>query len=248
MFQYRLSLTVSKTKMMIIGSNQRLSRIPEISLSLNGELIDMVNTFKYLGKILESQLLFKTHIDSLVEKTTNKLGLLYKTRWLFDKDTALALYKSLITPHFDYGLVLYEVAPQQELNRLQVIQNAAARLILLADPRCPVYQLHEQLNLDTLATRCCKSMVKITYSCLYDKMPLYLHQKFTPVTYNGRVTRSTEEGILDVPRVRTKYGQYAYSCRGPLQWNLTASTFKAVTNKVHLKTLLQTSWYSATSG
>ena len=81
-----------------------------------------------------------------------KLGLVYKTRWLFDQKTLLMLYKALITPHFHYGSTIYEVCPQYQVQRLQVIQNAAARLILLEEPRCPIYQLHERLGLNTLAT------------------------------------------------------------------------------------------------
>ena len=92
---------------------------------------------------------------------------------------------------------------------MQVIQNVAAQLILLADPQCPTYQLHEQLHLDTLATRQCKSMVKITYNCIHDKMPIYLHEQWKPVKHICRVTCATEAGQLDVPWVRGKYGQYA---------------------------------------
>ena len=97
-------------------------------------------------------------IDYFPLRTTNKQGLLYKTRWLFDKSTALMLYKSLITPHYDFGAIIYEVAANYQLQRLQVIQNAAAHMILLADPRCPIYELHENLYLDTLATRRAKSL------------------------------------------------------------------------------------------
>ena len=95
------------------------------------------------------------------------------------------LYKSLITPHFDFGSIIYEVCPQYQLQRLQVIQKAAARLILLEDQRCPVYQLHERLHLDTVATRRAKSMVKLTYACLLDEEPLYLYDKLVPVGHGA---------------------------------------------------------------
>ena len=110
------------------------------------------------------------------------------------------LYKSLITPHFDYGCLLYEVAPEYQLKRLQIIQNAAARLVLLAKPETPIYQLHEQLHLDTLATRRSKIMVKVTYSCLHEKEPNYLFDKLVPVRHEGRLTRASEAGMLQVPR------------------------------------------------
>ena len=212
-----------------------------------------MDVFKYLD------LQFHQHIDSVVEKTTNKLRLLFKTRWLFDEKTALMLYKSLIVPHFDYGSVVYEIAPEYQLKRLQIIQNAAARLILLEEPKCPVYQLHEKLNLDMLATRWAKAMVKITYNCLHDNEPTCLVEQLIPVghegrmtracdSHEGRMTRACDSGMLTVPRVSSRYGQFSYSFRGPVQWNLTNVNLKAAVNKVQLKNLLRTSWHKTGVG
>ncbi len=177
MTENRLSLNASKTKFMLLGNKSKLAKVPMFNLSLGRELIDNVQTFKYLGMTLDCQLHFHAHVDKIVDKTSAKLGLIYKTRWLFDQKTALMLYKALITPHLDYGSTIYEICTQYQLQRLQVIQNAASRLILLEDPRCPVYQLHERLSLDTLATHRAKSMVKITYNCIHDQQPCYMYDQ-----------------------------------------------------------------------
>ncbi len=243
MTQNRLSLNVAKTKFMMVGSRPRLSRQREFKVSLNRETVENVETFKYLGMILDKHLCFNHHIDHIVNKTTTKLGLLYKTRYLFNEGTALMLYKSLITPHFDYGSILYEVAPQYQLQRLQTIQNAAARLILLEQPDCPIYTLHERLKLDTLATRRSKSMVKVIFNCLHDKEPMYLYEQLVPVQHAGRQTRAMEAGLLQIPKMKTNLGQHAFCFRGPVQWNLTQPGLKAAVNKIQLKNLLQTSWY-----
>ena len=131
MRENRLSLNVSKTKLKLVGSKPKLQQYKGFLISLNGEPVETVDTFKYLSMIIDPQLHFHQHIDYVVDKTTARLGLLYKTRWLFDQPTAIMLYKSIISPHFDYGSVIYEVAPNNQLSRVQVIQNAAARLILL---------------------------------------------------------------------------------------------------------------------
>ena len=175
MTQNRLSLNVSKTKLMLLGSRQKLRNVGNLNLILNGQATDSVDEFKYLGIIVDKHLLFHQHVDHIVDKTTNKLGLIYKTRWLFDESTALVLFKSLIVPHFDYGSVIYEVALEYQLRRLQINQNAASRLVLLAEPDCPIYRLHERLHLDTLATRRSKAMVKITYACIHDQQPIYMN-------------------------------------------------------------------------
>ena len=248
MRQYRLSLNVSKTKFMLIGSKQRLRNVGNVGISLNGEPVECVENFKYLGIILDQQLHFHSHIEHIVNKVTNKLGLLYKTRTLFDEKTALMLYKALITPHLDYGCLLYEIAPEYQLKRLQVIQNAAARLILSAQPDTPIYQLHERLHLDTLATRRSKTMVKVTYSCLHDKEPHYLYDKLKPVNHGGRHTRACESGLLQVPRTKSNYGKMAFAFRGPVQWNITKMELKAAVNKAQLKALIKSSWYNNTAG
>ena len=83
---------------MLVGSKQRLNRTGNIHISLNGEIVESVQNFKYLGMILDQQLHFHSHVEHIVDKTTSRLGLLYKTRALFDEETAVMLYKALITP------------------------------------------------------------------------------------------------------------------------------------------------------
>ncbi len=131
MRQNHLSLNVKKTKMMLIGSRQRLRQVPNLSVSLNGQRVENMSQFKYLGMIIDNHLIFDKHIDFIIDKSTNKLGMLYKTRGLFNLETAKMLYNALILPHFDLGNTVYTVAPQYQLNRIQVVQNAAARLIRL---------------------------------------------------------------------------------------------------------------------
>ena len=130
MKENHLMLNVKKTKFMQIGSHGKLSTVPTISVSLNGESIDNVQEFKYLGINLYQHLLFDRHVDYKVDKSITKLGLLYKTRWLFDMETAKMLHGSFVTPYFDLGNTVYTVATQYHLNRLQVVQNAAAQSIL----------------------------------------------------------------------------------------------------------------------
>ncbi len=217
--------------------------VQPFTVSLNNERVDMVTKFKYLGLILDENLCFDKHVDYIVEKTTAKLGMLYKTRWLFDLETAKMLYSSLIAPYFDLGNTIYVVAAQYQLSRLQVVQNAAARLILLADSTISTYDLHETLKWDTLATRSSKAMVRIVFGCLHNQSPAYLYGKLTTVSHHGRPTRATDAGYLSVPRVRCGIGQKAFGHRGPTQWNKTKTSIKAATNVNQLKRLMKNNWY-----
>ena len=72
MRENRLSLNASKTKFMMLGSKPHLARAKQFTLSVNGEIIQVVNNFKYLGMTLDNHLQFDTHIDKVVDKTTTK--------------------------------------------------------------------------------------------------------------------------------------------------------------------------------
>ncbi len=234
----RLSLNVKKTKVMMIGSKRALARLDPLSVSLNGEQLEHVNEFKYLGVYVDCNLSMNAHVDKLVDKVLKRLGLLYKTRWLFDLETAKMLYQTLILPHFDFGDVVYSVVPQYQYDRLQKIQNAACRLILLSDPYQSVYQLHEQLGLDTLAMRREKSLIKLTYKCMHEMAPPFLCNLLVPTIHEGRVTRATEAGVLDVPRVKTNYGKCCFGYRAPSCWNRTECNIKAAVSINQLKAIL----------
>ena len=56
---------------MLVGSRKRLRNFNEFNLSLNGERVDVVSSFKYLGLVLDPHLCFDLHIDS-VEKRVQR--------------------------------------------------------------------------------------------------------------------------------------------------------------------------------
>ena len=58
---------------MMSGSKVRLTKVKPFSLTLNGDTIDTVTSFKYLGMTMNSHLQFNTHMDKVVDKTTTNL-------------------------------------------------------------------------------------------------------------------------------------------------------------------------------
>ncbi len=133
---------------------------------------------------------------------------------------------------------------KQQLRRLQIIQNAAARLILLCDARCSTFELHGRLGWDTLSTRTAKALVRITFGCLHNEQPPYLFECLRTLHRPDRPTRATEANNLLVPRVKTNYGRNTFEYRASSQWNITKTEIKASVNINQLKRLLKSSWYS----
>ena len=127
----KLTLNVGKTKLMILGSQRRLNVINDVNLTIAGVNIERVETFKYLGIMLDQYLSFESHIQYVYNKCCARLGMLRKARSCLGQKMALTLNKSLAILHMDLGDVLYDIAPKEQKNKLQMTQNSACRVILV---------------------------------------------------------------------------------------------------------------------
>ena len=149
----RLTLNTAKTKFIIFGSRYKLSQLGEFALGILGEPIERVYSFKYLGVLLDEFLSFNEHIDYLLNKANKKLGILRKVRKCLNKSLSLTLYKSLVLPHFDYCDIVYMCTSQENLHKLQLVQNSVCRTLLLAESDRHISDMHRELKLDQLEVR-----------------------------------------------------------------------------------------------
>ena len=61
----RLTLNPAKTKYMIFATRLKLQQFGEYPLSIEGNRLEHVKSFKYLGMILDESLTFSEHVDHL---------------------------------------------------------------------------------------------------------------------------------------------------------------------------------------
>ena len=62
----QLSLNVDKSKFMLIGSSQRLSKLDEITISINDSALANVQSFLYLGILVNQYCTWGDHVTILV--------------------------------------------------------------------------------------------------------------------------------------------------------------------------------------
>ena len=111
---------------MLIGSNKKLANVSSLSLSIFECDLDRVNKFKYLGIMLASDFTWSDHIEYVISKVNQRLGLLRRIKHLLPFTARLLFYNSL-----DYGdLVWGDKNNVTLMNDLQILQNKAAKIIL----------------------------------------------------------------------------------------------------------------------
>ena len=65
--------------------------IQDVRLKINGEGIERVNDFKYLGATLDQCLSFKPHMQNVYNKCCSRLGMLRRARSCLGQKIALTL-------------------------------------------------------------------------------------------------------------------------------------------------------------
>lgn len=142
------------------------------------------------------------------------------------------LVHAFISSRLDHCNVLYTCLNKSSMERLQVVQNAAARTRpVLKDLHWLPVEFRVQFKI-----------LVITYRALHGQAPLYI-QDLLHKNSPGRLLRSSGLDLLLVPRTRLKTkGDRAFCTVAPRLWNslpLALRTMGSVNSfKKHLKTHL----------
>ena len=142
-----LSLNIAKTEFMVISTRQKFlaENCSEINIQLDGHPIYRVEHATSLGLIIDDRLSWSNHIKELCRKISSAIGALRRIRSLISQSTAEQIYNALIQPYFDYCAPVWDELSSYLCEKLQKLQNRAARVILQAN--CEV---NSSLLLETL--------------------------------------------------------------------------------------------------
>ena len=132
----KLSLNTVKTEFMILGTPNSISKLdrdssgtPYTIVGASDCRIKRVKLVKSLGLIVDDTLTRSDHIDYISTKIKRGIGVMKKTSTFLDKNYLLMLFRTLVETHFRYCNVVWGQCNGSLINRLQILQNKAARVI-----------------------------------------------------------------------------------------------------------------------
>ena len=98
------------------------------NVEIDAKLITKFKEAKSLGVIIDEHLSWSNHIGDL-SKISSAIGALKRIRPYISKRSALQIYQALILPHFDYCSSVWGDCNLTLSDKLQRLQNRAARAI-----------------------------------------------------------------------------------------------------------------------
>ena len=163
----KLTLNKSKTEFMLIGSRQRLrSFVHSPSLKIGGAQISQVPSTKSLGIYIDENLTWNVHIENLSKKVASGIGALKRIRPFVSQRSLPFIHNSLVKPYFDYCNVVWGNCNKTLANKLQKLQNRAARVLTSAAFDTSTEYLFQVLNWRKLESQCQIQKVCIVYKSL----------------------------------------------------------------------------------
>lgn len=136
----KLKLNANKTKVLNVDRNLRGKNRNEFkSVLLNGNTVETVTEFNYLGVILQNTLEFTKQISSNIRRANHKNYLLSKFRGYLDDKMALNLYKAMVLPHIEFCNALL-------LGCSEKTQNRGLKMTLKKDRLYGTDKLHQETD------------------------------------------------------------------------------------------------------
>ena len=103
-----LTLNMTKTEFILIGSRQRLSTLTDSpTITINDNQVSQVTTAKSLGVTIDNKLDWSSHIDKLTKKVASGIGAIKRIRHLVPQATLHLISQAMIQPHFDYCNIVW---------------------------------------------------------------------------------------------------------------------------------------------
>ena len=106
--------------------NQSLPALarPSSNTTLDGSDLEYVDNYKYLGVWLDCKLSFQTHIKHLRSKINSRIGFLFQNKASFTHAAKHTLVKLKILPILDFGDVIYKIASNTLLSKLDAVYHS----------------------------------------------------------------------------------------------------------------------------
>ena len=231
----KLKINCTKTVCMLMGTKHMLRKHSALNLRIKNNNLSQVESFKYLGVVIDPGLKWNLHIDELCKKVGRMISYLGRVGKFVNESSLKLLYNSAIMPHFDYSDVIWHSAAKTNLDMLQKLQNRAGRIILKVKSceHKSINEIHDILNWDALQKRNSKHTYSMVYKILHDMAPEYLREKFT---YKSSCYSLRQSDNLTLPKPNTQNCKRTFLYRGSklyneLPMNIRQSRSLAIFNK-----------------
>ena len=122
----RLSLNLAKTLYMIFSGKKAVQKV---QVRVNGCVLKQVKHTKFLGVIVDDKLSWNKHIECVTSKVAKSTSVLYKAKFVLNKESLRMIYYTLIYPILIYCVEIWGNTYKSRLHQIVMLQKRCIRNI-----------------------------------------------------------------------------------------------------------------------
>ena len=232
----KLTLNIDKTCFIIFKHNRWLhQQIPD-SISFSNKTINRVKSVKYLGLLIDESLKWNYHVNEVCNSIKKLFPIFYNIRQYINLKHARSIYYSMIYSKVKYAIIAYGQTSQENINKIQILQNKLMKVLTKKNYRFSTNCLHNELDIIKVNDIINQEIVTFVHG--------YVNHKLPSVFDNYFIHRHSIETYLNedrkvrfiTPRHHTNIGADAINVKGAQLWNgLTFNINPNVTTKTFRK-------------
>lgn len=138
----KLTVAIKKTKILPYYPQRSDTFLPNYVIKIDGVGLESVDSYTYLGILIDSGLTMTNNIDHLFCSALTMVFTLYKIRPYIDEHTAILIFKAHILSRVEYGSVFCIGANKVHLDKLQKLVNRNLCICLRKPRDFSVFQMH----------------------------------------------------------------------------------------------------------
>ncbi len=242
-----LKLNDEKTEVIILGTRQQRKKVNISQLNVNGITVCPTESVRNLGVMFDVDMKMQIKVKSVCSSGYHHLRNIRKIRKTLDKNATETAVHAFVSSRLDSGNALLYGISNKELDKVQRVQNAAARIVTLTQKRDHITPVLKELHWLPCRERIKFKYLCLTYKALHNEGPTYLNEllcEYEP----GRKLRSTSEVMLYNPKTKlVTGGDRAFTKAGPELFNMLPDHIKSApsfdTFRGKLKTYLFKQYY-----
>ena len=210
-----------------------LGKITIHGVFLDNKCIRFVSTARNLGIILDEELSFRDHINNIIKASFIIIKKLSQVKGFLNENQLTQIVTSDIFSRLDYCNALFYGINKDLTDRMQSVQNCAARLIskvtLPSSSLDSFFLEHHWLK---MKFRPLYKILLVVHNCLQGNAP----EDIKKLIMYGQSSRTLH---LRSSSYKSKYGKRAFSHSGPRLWNLLPMNLRVEVNTDKFKKSLK---------
>jgi hypothetical protein len=246
MIAHWLKLNDGKTELVMFMSKHHLKKHGQCTISIGDSTISPAEHVRNLGVQMDRHLDMVSQVTATCASCNYQLIRLSSIRRYITMDAARTVVQALVTSRLDYCNSLLINIPVSQLDRLQRIQNNAARLV----SRVPyTEQLHitpvlQALHWLPVIHRVTYKMLVTVFKCIHGMAPTYLSQLLVTRQRDSRL-RQADALVMHQPLSKKRVGEQAFGVAGPRLWNTLPMGIRSAATLTAFKKALKTHLFKA---